>query len=256
VSTSRTARRGWAGLAAIILFAGPAAAEEAAHASASRTTRFDQWVSAEAARLQLDGDQVLALKAYATGADARPKGDAALSADQFHALTAKQRFAYLIQHIEADLAAARAQEATFERFYAVLSADQRARFDAETTSEKTRPALAAAETPQPAPELPDYSLPSHVDADWLVRPSAEDVARVYPSAALKAQVSGRVDLSCVADENGYLTDCIVNSDTPPGQGFGNAALEITAYFRMRPATNYGIPTRSTVRVPINFKMEK
>jgi hypothetical protein len=56
-------------------------------------------------------------------------------------------------------------------------------------------------------------------------PSGNDLARDYPSKASRESISGRV----VPDEAGYLTECVVRREAPAGEGFGNAALEMTAY---------------------------
>ena len=57
---------------------------------------------------------------------------------------------------------------------------------------------------------------------------------------------------CVADEDGYVADCVVKGEEPAGMGFRNAALEATAYMRMTPATDYGVPVRSSVAAPLKF----
>jgi TonB family protein len=54
------------------------------------------------------------------------------------------------------------------------------------------------------------------------------------------------------DEDGYLKDCNVTTETPVSQGFGNAALEMSAYMRFQPATRYGVPMSSDINVPIRF----
>jgi TonB family protein len=139
---------------------------------------------------------------------------------------------------------------TVHRFYDLLSPDQRKAFD-EATAPTTHEQLATIVT-QPRPETPDYSAPSHTNPDWLVRPTPEELARVYPRAAAAKGVGGRAVLTCTVDVDGYLSECVVDSDTPSGAGFGNAALEITAYMRFLPMTDYGIPHESKVTVPINF----
>jgi len=90
----------------------------------------------------------------------------------------------------------------------------------------------------------------------MVKPRGDDVARVFPAAALKGKITGSALMTCAVDEDGYLADCVIDEETPAGMGFGNAALEVSAYMRMFPATNYGVPVRSTVTVPIKFVPDK
>jgi protein TonB len=90
---------------------------------------------------------------------------------------------------------------------------------------------------------------------WLSTPDARDFARFYPSRALDRGVSGRVLLDCIVGADGRIA-CSVGSETPPGQGFGEAALRIAQSFRMAPQTIDGSPTDGGhVRVPITFRAE-
>ena len=138
-------------------------------------------------------------------------------------------------------------------FYGLLSPGQRKLFDDASAPGAHESAATFVSSPQPT--QPNYNLPSHTDPDWLVRPSADEVARLYPSMAAEKQVAGKAVIRCTVDIDGYLTDCVVDDETPPRQGFGNAALEMTAYFRFRPATVFGMPMRARVTVPISFNPE-
>lgn len=89
---------------------------------------------------------------------------------------------------------------------------------------------------------------------WNRRPSALDVARVYPAAARRAAVDGAASVSCVVTAEGRLTDCKVEAETPAGPGFGEAALQLTPLFRMEPLDAFGIPVQDrTIRIPIQFR---
>ncbi len=167
-----------------------------------------------------------------------------------------QRLDYLADHIEADLTSARAGAQALRQFYSLLSPEQRQLFDEVTRPPVGGPGAAVDASPQPAPSAPNYGLPSHTNPTWMIKPRGEDLARVYPTAAWKAKVTGKVLMSCIADEDGYLADCVVQDENPKGMGFGNAALEISAYMRMVPATNYGVPVRSAVNMPITFTPRK
>lgn len=91
-------------------------------------------------------------------------------------------------------------------------------------------------------------------ADWLKKPSADDVLGVFPRDAWVNNVSGKAVVSCRVSEQGALFGCAVESETPEGAGFGLAALALTPQFLMKPAMQDGKPVVSAVRIPINFKM--
>jgi TonB family protein len=212
------------------------------------------WTARIGKLLSLDARQEAAFGAYLATLQNPATQGSALSAEQFRSMNMPQRLDFISDRIALDLSAARAQAQAIHRFYALLSVDQRRLFDAATMPVERSQFGAQSPASQPPPASPDYRLPGHTEADWLTRPTADDVTRVYPTLAARNNISGKVLLDCTADEDGYLADCIVDSEFPAGQGFGNAALEITAYMRMKPATNFGVPVRSTVTVPVTFQL--
>jgi TonB family protein len=87
--------------------------------------------------------------------------------------------------------------------------------------------------------------------DWLRKPSLDDLARFYP--ADPGGIGGRAKISCIVTARGTLDRCTVLSETPPGRGFGAAALALAPMFMMRPMAVNGEPVGgATVVVPINF----
>ena len=83
---------------------------------------------------------------------------------------------------------------------------------------------------------PVRTPPVITNPDWVRKPSAEQMMRVYPSAAESRGVSGVANLSCLVRIDGSLTGCSVSSETPGNQGFGRAAMSLTRYFRLSPRT--------------------
>jgi hypothetical protein len=90
-------------------------------------------------------------------------------------------------------------------------------------------------------------------ADWLHKPTANDLLRVYPTEALRRGIAGQAVISCLASAQGVLFDCYVQRESPPGVGFGAAGIALTPQFLMRPATRDGKPVVSEVRIPINWE---
>ncbi|WP_292096018.1 TonB family protein, partial [Brevundimonas sp.] len=76
----------------------------------------------------------------------------------------------------------------------------------------------------------------------LVRgPSMADLRREHPPAALRARRGGRGEVSCVIRADTTLEACRLVRETPPGYGFGEAALRAARYFRFQPPTRGGVP---------------
>jgi TonB family protein len=88
--------------------------------------------------------------------------------------------------------------------------------------------------------------------DWLTRPNADELGRLYPSWALKRRLGGQAVISCVVNVHGLLEACKIDSESPAGWGFGAAALALAPTFSMRPAMGSDGPVPGTVRIPIIF----
>ncbi len=115
---------------------------------------------------------------------------------------------------------------------------------------------AEAAAPPTAPSAAAAAYTSATRADWLAKPSGDDLADAYPHLAETLGVAGHVMLSCKVMTTGRLDDCRVESETPQGWGFGAAALKVAPLFRMAPATAGGSATTSQVRIPIRFALPK
>jgi TonB family protein len=90
---------------------------------------------------------------------------------------------------------------------------------------------------------------------WTSRPAGADMARVYPPAALRKGLQGRATMTCRVDDAGRLRACRVESESPAGAGFGDAALQIADRFQMTSMSRDGKSRRGgLIRVPFRFKL--
>jgi hypothetical protein len=79
---------------------------------------------------------------------------------------------------------------------------------------------AAAEPPAlPAP-IVHQTVPSNPEIEVLT---------YYPKAAKEAGISGSATITCAQDTHLKLHDCLLVSETPSGQGFGDAALRLAEH---------------------------
>jgi len=88
-------------------------------------------------------------------------------------------------------------------------------------------------------------------APRLVRgPALRDIGRARPRGA---RGRGEVGVRCRIRLDQTLDQCRVVSETPPGQGFAEAALPLTSGFRFLPPTENGVPVEGqTVVVTLRF----
>jgi len=56
------------------------------------------------------------------------------------------------------------------------------------------------------------------------------LAQFYPAEAKLRRIEGLVDVDLLIDESGHVVEAKVLAETPPGQGFGAAALEAVKSF--------------------------
>lgn len=111
--------------------------------------------------------------------------------------------------------------------------------------------LARAEAAPLPPEPPAVAA----RPEWAERPTGGDIARYYPAQARRNGVEGRATISCSVQASGALSACTIVSETPPGMGFGAAAIAMAgSRFRMvgRPPSAEPDPV---VRIPVVFEVE-
>jgi TonB family protein len=121
-----------------------------------------------------------------------------------------------------------------------VTAGKLQRVKAEATSVEAGPAS--------APVAPLVTQP-----DWAIKPTAADLADVYPSEALKAGLGGSATIGCAVAADGRLADCKLVTEAPEQAGFGEAAMKLSERFQMKPMSRDGHPVSGGyVRIPIRF----
>ncbi len=107
-----------------------------------------------------------------------------------------------------------------------------------------------AANPAPAPEPAVITRP-----DWIEKPDANDLARYYPADAAAAKASGRALITCRVALDGRLENCAVVRQSDGPYAFGDAALQLSQFFRMQPKTIDGQPIAGgQVTIPIAFSV--
>jgi protein TonB len=113
--------------------------------------------------------------------------------------------------------------------------------------------------PQDLPVLSDISAGYETQAPHIItnpvwRRRPENLARYYPRRALQMGAEGEAVLDCLVTAGGAL-HCVVAAETPPGWGFGAAALRIAREHQMVPATRGGVAAegRYVMRVPFQVQ---
>jgi TonB family protein len=99
---------------------------------------------------------------------------------------------------------------------------------------------------------PEAGVPS-----WISHPSIDDTMKAYPAHASHIGLGGHVTMQCVATATGEMTDCKILEETPPGEGFGRAALALSNKFRLTPFTPQGVSVAGlAVDIPMAFRLGK
>jgi TonB family protein len=95
---------------------------------------------------------------------------------------------------------------------------------------------------------PDATVNSAGGAD-----AAGDAVAIWPRRAYHREASGRVTLSCRVDAHGLAEWCRVIAESPAGQGFGRAALEMRPTFKLTPVQGPDGPITAMMTVNVGFK---
>lgn len=121
-----------------------------------------------------------------------------------------------------------------------------------TAKFRFKPTAVAAAAPQGEATIVASFFNVDTAPDWRRRPTARDLRAVWPAEAFSNGVDGRALINCLVATSGGLYDCMVITDSPPGRGFGGAAVALTPQLLMSPGTLEGRPVVSDIMIPINF----
>lgn len=112
--------------------------------------------------------------------------------------------------------------------------------------------LALAQTEPAQTEPKAVSKPGYTAPRLVKIPDDGQLSRVVPSLAAKKRVNGSAKMECVVTPAGTLKSCKVVSESPPGLGYGAAALALAPVFKLQPATQDGVPVESVWAVRVNW----
>jgi TonB family protein len=114
--------------------------------------------------------------------------------------------------------------------------------------------LAQASAPAAAPaHTAPFGAKDFQFAYWIRAPHGDDLHAAWPVKALERGEGGTATVTCTVNIDGTTSNCKIISETPPGDGFGGAALLLTPSFLFHPATRNGQPVQSQVTVPLKFE---
>ena len=116
--------------------------------------------------------------------------------------------------------------------------------------------FAAPHAPHPGEDVDIGTSTFRYDAPpgWLRKPTAEDLMAVWPTKAMAAGRGGSATINCMVSVQGALYDCVVLTESPASDHFGDAAVALAPQFLMKPAMLKGQPVVSALSVPIKFYM--
>ncbi len=102
---------------------------------------------------------------------------------------------------------------------------------------------------------PVEPAPPALGPAWTAAPTITDLKAVYPPQARQQHVEGTVILTCKVTATGDLQNCAVVKETPPGAGFGKAALALAPKYRMNPKAADGSSMEGAqVALPVRFQI--
>jgi beta-lactamase regulating signal transducer with metallopeptidase domain len=102
-------------------------------------------------------------------------------------------------------------------------------------------------------ELPLPETAAIIDPVWVRLPTLRQITDTSPNAADRAHIPGSASMQCRSDARGYLSRCVVLTESQAGLGFGKAALFLQTEFKLRTLDGGGTPVRGRlIDVTIEF----
>jgi TonB family protein len=89
---------------------------------------------------------------------------------------------------------------------------------------------------------------------WIEKPDGADMSSFYPARAARQDLNGRARIKCVVAADGRLADCRVLSESPPGEGFGAAAIALSGKFRLLPPEGPAGSAPPEITIPLVFEI--
>ncbi|MDR1106283.1 MAG: energy transducer TonB [Treponema sp.] len=132
---------------------------------------------------------------------------------------------------------------------------------AETMIETEEVPQAAPRTASPARSGPEPAGEQYLPMHQVSVPPVFDSGLItgllpYPPIALRSNVEGRVILELFIDRTGLVRNITVMRETPPGYGFGEAAVRAFTGLRCVPAEANGGPVSVRYRYPVTFRISR
>ncbi|MDQ8029394.1 MAG: hypothetical protein REJ23_11755 [Brevundimonas sp.] len=94
--------------------------------------------------------------------------------------------------------------------------------------------------------------PEIVPAKFTARPSASDIAEMYPTFARMARIPGRVKMRCEYTISGTLERCRRVAVAPEGLNFEDGVSRLLSKYTVAPQTLDGRPAPAPITFVINF----
>ncbi|MDR1257184.1 MAG: energy transducer TonB [Spirochaetaceae bacterium] len=124
----------------------------------------------------------------------------------------------------------------------------------------------SAEVPAASVASASSAAPSRYTGEYLPQNMVSVVPRldekeirsrlIYPPIALRASLEGLVYLELYIDREGFVRRIRVLKETPPGRGFGEAAVKAFEGLRGKPAMANGEAVAVRYRYPVRFQISR